>query len=599
MSARGEPSQPAQCPHAWARRDLLALALFGLAIILMTYPLAFRLGEGLPSGGFDIFSAFWQDWWLREVVTHGHSPVYTTYLFHPNGLDLTFQPRRWTALGTWLPLSLLVGDIAAYNLNALLGLLLSACAAYLLIYDLAGNRVAAWMGGAFYAFYPQHLVDAFGQPNTGSIQWIPVFMLCLVTGLRNAVGRSGQGERRAGRGLTLMLAAGVVLSLNVYVNLKIGVLAALSGGLYVALSALAEGWWREASFWKALGVLIACGLLLTLPLGLPYLRAGAGLGWAIEQFEPLYGADLLAFVKPAPDWPPLVPQGMAALLGLPDSRWWMGPFYLSLTSIALAVVGLADLAQFDRRRVVWLLMALIFWSLSLGVVLQVNTVEMPGVWMPYRLVQNNPLFMALRNPHRFALAFALPWAVLVGYGTARLWGWLEGHRRLAAVLTVCLGGLMLYELSQTPVHIQPPDVSPFYHDLRTDGEPGAIIDLPMGRQESKRYMYLQTVHRRPIAEGMSARMPEGAYDYIEANPLLSAWRALQPPACDCDIERAARALQADGFRYVIIHYDVAWNEPQARDDLLAYFAAVEPVYQDERIAVYELADLDERPMPCP
>jgi hypothetical protein len=587
------------------RHDALAFVLLGLAIVLMTYPVAFRLGDGLPSNNPDLFSALWQSWWLREVVTHGHNPTYTTYLFYPNGLDLTFQPRRWTALGTWLPLSLLMGDIAAYNLNVLLGLLLSAYATYLLIYNLMGNRIAAWMGGAFYAFYPQHLVDAFGQPNTGSIQWIPVFMLCLLVGLRSAVGRSGQSERPITRGLALMLAAGVALSLNAYVNLKVGALAALSGGLYVALSALAEGWWREASFWRALGVLTACSLLLTLPLALPYLRPGAELGWAIEQFEPWYGADLLAFVKPAPDWPPFVPQGMAALLGLPDSGWQTGSFYLGLTSIALVVVGLTDFAKRDRQRVVWLLIALIFWSLSLGVILRVNTVEMAEVWMPYRLVRRNLLFWALRVPHRFTLVFTLPWAVLVGYGTARLWGWLEGRRRLAVVLIVCLGGLMLYELSQIPIGIKPLNVSSFYQTLRIDDEPDAIIDLPMGRGDSKRYMYLQTIHRRPIVQGMSARMPEGAYDYINANPLLSDWKAFQPPACDYDIRQAIGDLQADGFRYVILHYGDAiwsyapwWQRPAMRDSLLAYFTAVEPVYRDEIIVVYDLSDLATTPPSC-
>lgn len=53
--------RPAHWPRDLVRRDGFAIVLFALATILMTYPLAFRLGEGLSSGGLDIFLAFWQD----------------------------------------------------------------------------------------------------------------------------------------------------------------------------------------------------------------------------------------------------------------------------------------------------------------------------------------------------------------------------------------------------------------------------------------------------------------------------------------------------------------------------------------------------------
>jgi hypothetical protein len=104
-------------------------------------------------------------------------------------------------------------------------------------------------------------------------------------------------------------------------------------------------------------------------------------------------------------------------------------------------------------------------------------------------------------------------------------------------------------------------------------------------------MYLQSVHGRPIVEGKIARMPEGTYDYIEANPLLRAWREKEPLTCGYDVEQAIGDLRADGFRYVVVHND------EIPDWLVGYFSAVEPVHQDKYITAFALADLQAAP-PC-
>jgi hypothetical protein len=224
----------------WDRRDWIALALFGLAVIVMTWPLLLYLGDRLPSRGRDILSAMWQNWWLKQILFHGHQPGYSPYLFFPQGLDTTLQPRRWPGVFTWLPLSFVFGDIAAYQFNAWLGLWFSAVGTYVLVRHLTGNRYAAWAGGAFFTFYPQHLEDALGQPNTGSVQWLPVFLLALVL-LFETLAERNRLDRRA---LALIGASAVAGAINAYINLKIWVLAAVLAALYTAAVALAKGLWR-------------------------------------------------------------------------------------------------------------------------------------------------------------------------------------------------------------------------------------------------------------------------------------------------------------------------------------------------------------------
>ena len=126
--------------------------------------------------------------------------------------------------------------------------------------------------------------------------------------------------------------------------------------------------------------------------------------------------------------------------------------------------------------------------------------------------------------------------------------------------------------------------------LATEPDEFALIDLPMGRQASKLYVWRQTEHNKPIAEGLSARTPPEAYSYIEANPLLSRWRHGTPLDCESwgamGYETAVTQLLHDNFRYVILHKTVLRVEEIEE----AYLTAV-PVYNDAQMTVYDLASL--------
>jgi hypothetical protein len=337
---------------------------------------------------------------------------------------------------------------------------------------------------------------------------------------------------------------------------------------------------------------LALSLILVLPILLPFLTAADSVQAAIETTPLMGGADVLSYVTPAQNLPPFVPPGAGGLLGIEARSWPRGFFYLGLTTLALVAVGLADLASRQRARLPWVVVALVLWSLTLGTVLNVSGQELPGAWTPYQVLQHNPAFQAMRRPHRFAHGFSVAWAVLVGYGAASLWRLLSARERLARAALGLVGLLMLYEISMLPLTIQSVRVSRFYRRTLVNEEAGAIVDLPMGRQEAKEYMFLQTFHQRPIVEGVVARMPADAYDYIGANPLLRAWEQKEALTCDYDVQAALDALYADGFRHVVVH---GKNVPKW---LTGYFATVQPVHDDKLVTVYALADLQAHP-PCP
>ena len=192
------------------------------------------------------------------------------------------------------------------------------------------------------------------------------------------------------------------------------------------------------------------------------------------------------------------------------------------------------------------------------------------------------------------LGALLPLAVCAALGLDRFLR--DRSRRTVAVLATAGCALLLFEYSNGPYRGALLEASPFHQTLRAEPNGGALIDLPMGREPSKRYMYLQSIHGRPIAEGISGRMPANAYRYVDANYLLSHWkRGVHPPCGAASLAKTAAALDGlalDGFRFVVVHHDrLSPTSPFAKR------LRPRPHFQDKFLTVYQLEELRAAP-PC-
>jgi hypothetical protein len=118
----------------------------------------------------------------------------------------------------------------------------------------------------------------------------------------------------------------------------------------------------------------------------------------------------------------------------------------------------------------------------------------------------------------------------------------------------------------------------------------------MGRGSAKHYVYHQTFHEHPIVEGLTARTPAAAFDYIKNTMLLSRWRRSRPLRCDpysaALIRKSLDSLREDGFHYIIAHHKRGGVELRFAD----YFR-LPPVYRDRLLSVYSVEDMQAR-SPC-
>ncbi len=591
------------------RRDALPLALFLEVTVLFTYPLIARLGSFLPSGnGLDVFVGVWANWWLKNAILTGGNSAFahpffapsTTLLMHPNGLDLSFAGRPWLYMPTFIPLSAIFGEVFAYNVNSLLGLIGGAYFAYLLALYLTRSRAAAWIAGFVFSFWPGRLLLSFATPNAGHIELLPLFMLAFVHALRT-------------RRLAHMALAGALLALTSYYSVKITLYAIWAGGLY------ALGWlarlraWRDLRLWRGLALFSVIFVGLGSPILVPYVSDRGYLEHAVAITRigaPANSVNLASFFVPDENFVPRIPSFIYTRLAhffdlrLMPERPWILPYYLGYLGLVLAGLAVWPLHRSEREAHSWLMVLVVCLLLSLGSTLQVGPYILGWLPMPMRLLDRIFFVEVLRDAYRFVLPASLAWGVLIAFGVQALLRQAGGATRLgrfARLGSVCLVLMIAYY--SAPLQGFPAKVSPFYEEIGRDGQSYAIVDLPISRDITAitgYYLYLQTIHGKPIAAGAVARMPADAYRYVESNALLSAWEHRRRVDCDGDgYAEALSDLKAHDFRYVVLHKDrveiLAHMFAKEMDLSIwqGYFGGVAPTFEDEQIVVYDLERLGE------
>jgi len=599
------------------RQDALPLLLYLLTFIVMSYPFVFNMHDHLPMENVDTHTALWQNWWVLEALTQGHDLNQSDILFYPSGLDVTLQPRRWSTLPIWIPLYLIFDDPLAFNLTAMVGILFKAYGMYLLCLSLFKKRIPAWVSGAFYAFAATNLQQAFQHPNSGATEWIPWFMLAFVYGISHI--KTIQHPQRI---LWIMLLAGFLFAMNAYANLKIALFAMLLGGGFVTLYMLGYQLWRVRLFWLAMLVFGISALGFSSPILIPTLQSNNLEDAFSDEVVVNGGVDILSYVKAEHRRPYNYMQSIASLRGeqLEIQNIW-GMSHVGIVSIAFALIGLryaiiihrpvrihyttpSEKNKTQRKLalrlncliLIWGILAVMFWLLSLGIEFHYNRNYVNLYWTPYRLLEHNIIFKILKLPWRMSMLFLFPYSILIGYGL---------HYRLRSLsltrihsgLLILSVSMLLYGTSIFPIPMRPAP-RPAYIDMLATLDDGAVIDLPFGRHNAKYYMSIQRFHQRPMIEGMIARTPPDAYDYIDSNPVLGVIHGgIDTPLDDISItdwETAIQQLSDDGFRYVILHklvQQTTYRVQRPSAEVLDLFASFEPIYEDDEVFIYTMDTL--------
>ena len=441
--------------------------------------------------------SIWFLGWDVFALTHHLNPLFSDYLNHPTGINLMWNPARWTQALLVAPVTLAFGPVLAYNLSQVLGLTLSAAAAYLALVVIVGGRPGAFAGGLLYGFSPYMVGHA---PIHSDFIFMPIPPLVLLA-FHRVVTSPRASPRRWGVLLGLLGAAQFLAAEEVAATM------ALVTVLGVALLLL----WRRVDTARlrrgleasAVAAAVA-GAILAVPIAYQFVGPAAVHG---DFHGPgFYVSDLFGFVIPTSTlaaYPPFVlalstrfaggPTENTAYLGLPllgllaYTAWrWRGAL---LVRWSAALLGLTAL-------------------LSLGPLLQAGgrVFKIPLPWLIFQFV---PLYGDVLTSRLMAYAYLLA-AVLLAWFLAHLDELAPKGRPLAWVL---LGLVAVSLVPRAPLAPYRRDVPAFFTGSGVTAVEGRTVLvapyssdpglLHLDPHEASDAMLWQAV------SGMRFKMPEG------------------------------------------------------------------------------------------
>lgn len=414
--------------------------------------------------------------WPAHAIAHGLDPFYSTYMFHPRGVNLLANTSE-LALGVPLaPVTWLFGPVAAWNVALILAPVLSALSMCWLLTRWVRARFAAFVGGLLFGFSPFLFVaDAGSYLMLSFLPLLPLIVGCLdelfVT------------QRRSPVAVGLLLAGAVTVELFVSTEiLAMVVLVAALGVVVVVVGAVLVD--RRVIRRKAphalrgLGVAGVAGVaLMAYPawfavagpahLGNPIWRSGLmpyggntlSAFWRIGYLPHNYVRDLHSlggYQGPALPQPAFLGVGLLVVLGVGWLLW-----------------------RRDRRLGFFAVLFLVTAALSLGL--------SKGHWTPWRLFVHLPQMDNI-IPSRFSIFVTLCAAVMLGLivdhvvgalsdrrlASPRLRPWLAGAGALAVSL-VALSPVAGAEASNVPLTIRPISAPRWYTAVGAHLGPRAVV----------------------------------------------------------------------------------------------------------------------------
>jgi hypothetical protein len=553
------------------RREAVFAAIFFLAVtVLMTWPQAAHLDDALTDLWDAKLNARILQWDFHQTF-HDPLRLYQLNFFYPSRDVLAFSENLWGVSLFGFPL-LAAGasPLANYNVLLLLGMFLSAWAAWALARDVTGDPISSAVAGLVFAFLPWR----FSQLPHLQFQWAPFLCLTLLFLLRYLDG---------GRTRDAVLFA-AAFAWNALCNVHY----AFYGGILVAVAlavAMLQGR-GDRTRWVGTLVAATAGSLVFLPFALPYREASALYGMR------RYWGEILAF---SGRWTDFLSAGQRNRLYGPLTKAWRGPegdFFPGLVPVLLAAFAVVRLRRAAKRPetsptpssprapglrlvvrildavgvilvaayvwaaarpglevgalrlrspgriAVWLTIVVIV-RLTLAFPARARSRNLPGffrsvgldrtavlllvlgaVGVLYALGAHTPFYRflfqtirdvvgAFRSPARAIVLFDLSLAMLAAWGLALLLRGRPVRIRIAGTGVAVL--LLIAEYRAFPLDPFYPTTAaapPVYAWLARTEVPGAVVEWPFGLLYDFDYVFRQAQHGRPILNGYSGFFPQ-------------------------------------------------------------------------------------------
>ncbi len=584
------------------KHDLIAFLLYLPVTILLTYPVAFRIGSAIPGLGADSFQWMRILWYTKipflfepELTTLTHD----TLMFYPDGIASMPFPSAFNQ-ATYLLLSPYLELPVIYTILWLLSFFLGSFGCYLLVKYLTGNSYAAFLSGIIFAFSPYHFSRGLYFFGATTIQWFPFCALYLMK-----MFREGGTNNSIAAGVFFILISmscpqhmvfmGVFATLLFIYEHYLITSTCISGNNDSSniLEQLRESLKKYGIF----GIVAFSGII---PLmihdirvalsGENFLRPGAGELTTLSN-------DLISYFIPSHLHP--IFGGYVSDIYINFPSWLPEKVnYIGYTVLFLSIYVFFTLKNNNEVKF-WLIAAAFFTLISLGPLLRINgetvfTIFDATLPLPYILLYHIiPFLDNCRTVGRLFVLATLAFSVLAGYGIASLLK-TQDKRKIAAVILI--SSLMIFSYLSIPyptTHISKPE---FYSDIALDNEHYALLEIPATNNAGNlgfEKLYYQTIHGKAIVSGYAARYPSNAHHFQKYTPFVRELTYLTPSVdiLTQDIAHIGTSvLNYYNIKYIVIHPTQLSQENIAHvTQLLESTINTEPIiYENDSIIIYSV-----------
>jgi hypothetical protein len=583
-------------------RHLALLACYAAAGIAVTWPRATWLAEGKLPATRDGGVYVWDFWWMAHAVEHLSNPWFTRSIVAPAGVQLGYHALMPLEGVLMLPVTLLFGPSASYNLLSILMPGLLCYAGYRAARLWLPTQTGAVFAGAFFGLSSIMAWHAWYQLNlaAGAV-FLPLALEAAVR-LRRSV---GEGEGGWGKHAAIL---GVVVGASLLTDQESFVLV-----LIVVLAALAP--WLVSPAWRQRLAAAATAAVVSLLVASPQIAAMVAQartgGGAIPA-----GAVATDYADSGTEFPALFGVSPRAVrLGL----IWLKPISYRghvldgvLTfGLALSALAVAGLVVSWRRRSAWKLALLWLASaaLALGSVLKIGAhgyMPLAQTWhgvrlsgaMPFTWFVQLPGMAGFREAARLTMLGVLPAALLAGAAV----GWLRRRAALLLIPVLVLAALEAGWAGNLAVSTMPTTLPALDRPIAADHSGSIVVDVPFGvrggvplPREGGAFdpeaQVLATADGHPRAVGYLSRLPERTLLAVRRNPfyagLLSAQGQPHGLVESVTGYRSYSALLA-AARRMDVGWVIVW---QASPEVLRYLAntGFRFAYAADGALVYRLA----------
>jgi hypothetical protein len=573
----------------------------------------------------------WYLEWSRFALAHGHSLLFSDWLFHPVGFNLLSDTSAVAIALVMSPVTHLFGPVTAINVASTLIPALVALSMYWLLLRWVRWGPAAFVGGLAYGFSALVIVQlAFGWLNLACLALLPLMVGCF----DELYIRQRARPVLVGAALALLVTVEFFVSTEMVLIVSVSALMAtvmLAG--YAGLHHRGELRRRARHALVGIGAAVA-GTLVLLAYPVWFALAGpahlSGMVWSTNVPGNL-GNSIGNLWNTQGQWGPIssgVLAREAAALGGYRGAPTPSPSYLG-AGILLVVAAGTLWWRSDRR--LW------FFG-SLGVVGAVLSLRVGGGrWGPWAVVTHLPLFddvVQSRFAAVFGLCAAAMTAIIADRSRSEAIGWLTpaafdrrpatGNRQPAtaerrtrwtagavavAVSLVALVPVAIALAPNLPLTVQPVVVPRWFLTAADQLPPGRVLlTYPFATADSQASIPWQAIggmrYQMAGGGGPAGTVARSGADRVGFSVLRAASVPLLPapdPSAS-NLEAVREAMRNWGVTTVVVPDDAGLPAYQAARGTgfgVAFFTAVlgkEPAYQDH---AWVWSDAQHSPPPLP